>query len=152
MSAVLVRNIPIASASKKSDALSGRGQNVSIIGRPVLCAQKENPMASQLARRLSRAQCEFLMLHIDGAEVPVHRMYNIVNPNEELTRRAMLRLGLIRHTPDRKSTVYTAHGQQILCEILGLWAVALQRAGYHLEQQTYALDIVLEQANRENIP
>jgi len=109
-------------------------------------------MVSQLARRLSRAQCEFLMLHIDGAEVPVHRMYNIVNPNEELTRRAMLRLALIRYTPDRKSTVYTSHGQQVLNEILGLWADALQRAGYHLEQQTWALDIVLEQANRDNVP
>jgi hypothetical protein len=91
-------------------------------------------MPSTLAYRLSRAQCEFLLHHVDGAKVPISHMYNFENPNEANTRRALMRQGLIQPTADKKATVYTVKGREILHEVCGLWADSLTRAGYQVDR------------------
>jgi hypothetical protein len=95
-------------------------------------------MPSRLAYRLSRTQCEYLLHHVDGAEVPVSRMYNIENPNQQRTRNTLEALGLIRYTSDYNATVYTPKGQQILREICELWAEYLIRAGYRISHSNAA--------------
>jgi hypothetical protein len=79
-------------------------------------------------RRLSHAQCEFLVQHIDSVR-PLRQ-----DGHESITRRLMVQHEYIRYEPPNahrpRGTVLTEFGRQAVCAICDMWLEALLKLHY----------------------